>query len=250
MKTSTPQQPKPRQKTAILLMGAPGSRKTTLMLQLPNLRVIDCDQNLDGPEDSVRRYYDKDLSYAYEQVASNDDGSMRDAGQCYNQVVTLLGQPQDGIEWNGLDGLSAINEYIIRKIMADQRCSELEARHWSTFKSLAYTVLFAKLRHCGTNVIVTAHSEEQTRNDPKLVMTKVTTGYLPYIQGSIQQQVAGLFTDVWYIETQPGVAGKMDTTLYTDKLPLYKDLKNSLNLPAVIKDPTYAKLHDLSKGLI
>ena len=48
MQLSTPEKNKPREPKSILLIGPPGSGKTTLALQFPKVCVMDCDRNLDG----------------------------------------------------------------------------------------------------------------------------------------------------------------------------------------------------------
>lgn len=249
MKTSSPQQPKPPQNKAILLIGPPGSRKTTLGMQFPGLYIIDCDQNLDGP-DSINRKARPELHYSYDQL--EDDGKLLDPAECYDRVIMLLQKvrSEDEIKWVMLDGLTSCNEYIIRKVMKEQKCSYLEARHWSTFKTDAINLLFTKMRHLNKNVIVTAHEVENAKNDPKNVMSQILLGYEPFVQGAVREMLGGFFTDVWRIEALPAVAGKVETILYTDKIPLMKQLKNSMCLPAEIKEPTYEKLSKLSGGVI
>jgi hypothetical protein len=248
MTTSSPTTPKPPQKKAILLIGPPGSRKTTLMLQFPSLYVIDCDMNLDGPEFHLRKSI-KDLTYSFDTVCLNE-GAPVDPSDCYDRTITLLKKIDPQFDWVGLDGLTSCNEYIIRKIMKEQKISYLEARNWSSFKTDAINLLFTKLRHINKNVIVTAHEVENVKANPKDMMNPILMGYEPFIQGAIREMLGGFFTDVWRLVTEPGPAGRVDSTLQCDKTAMMKQLKNSVGLSSEIKNPTYEVLHKMSGGLI
>jgi predicted NACHT family NTPase len=74
MNVSSPTNPRPLTPLKILLIGPPGSRKTTFGLQFPNVYVEDCDRNLNGPERWLRANGLKELSYAYNNVRYEPSG--------------------------------------------------------------------------------------------------------------------------------------------------------------------------------
>lgn len=251
MKTSTPESPKSAEPRAILLMGPPGSFKTTFLLQFPNLFVVDCDKNLDGPETHLRQK-GFGISYTYTQPSVKDDGTAIDPADCYQRILTILQEevkPRPEFKWVGIDGLSSINEYIIRKIMHEQKISYMEARNWSTFKSDAIGLIYSKLRHLGRNIIVTAHETRIETNDKKNMMEKILIGYEPFIQSKVSEMLGGFFTDVWRISCKFAPGDKIEWTLQTMKIPFYDQLKNSLGLPPEMKNVTYKDLEPYLNGV-
>src|SRR5437667_7387442 len=87
MKTSSPQTPKSPSPLKILIMGPPGSRKTTLGLQFPDVHVLDCDNNLDGPERWLRSNGHATLSYTHDSIRYDDEGKPLEIEDCYNRVI-------------------------------------------------------------------------------------------------------------------------------------------------------------------
>lgn len=224
-------------------MGPPGSFKTTFLLQFPQLYVIDCDLNLDGPESFLRKAGHK-LSYMYDHVSLKPDGTQLPADQCYERIVNLVHDASkiSDVQWVAVDGLSAINEYIIQKIMKEQRVSYMEARNWSTFKSDAIGLLFSKLRHIKKNVIVTAHEVRIETNNPKNMMEKILVGWEPFIQSKVSEMLGGFFTDVWRLAAEPAPGNKMEWKLQVTKIPFYDQLKNTLGLNGELRNATYETL--------
>lgn len=245
---STPEQPKPASPKSILLMGPPGSFKTTFVLQFPGLYIIDCDLNLDGPEKFLRAKGQK-ISYLYDSV-SMKDGTQIPADKCYERIVDLVHDAAKlpDVQWVAIDGLTAINEYIIQKIMREQRVSYMEARNWSTFKSDAIGLLFSKLRHIKKNVIVTAHEVRIEINDPKNMMNKILVGWEPFIQSKVSEMLGGFFTDVWRLQAEQAPGNKMEWKLQVTKIPFYDQLKNTLGLSGELKNATYETLKPYLEG--
>jgi len=260
MNTSTPQQPKPPSPRKILLIGPPGSRKTTLGLQFPNVYVEDCDRNLDGPEHWLRSNGHKDLSYSYNNVRYDASSTMRDIGDCYNALcddLTLIANsPKDFAQFQTIfvDSLSHVNEFLIRHVLKKQAKTknpmEMEARDWSPFKSYAYILLVAKLEQTNKHIICSCHEIKLVENDPKQLMVERVIGYEPFFQGKVGDIIGAFFTDVWRLETRLAPGDKSETILQTTRHAKCEHLKNSLGLPAelVLKDG-FKTLEPYLKGL-
>lgn len=260
MNTSTPTQPKPPSPRKILLIGPPGSRKTTLGLQFPNVYVEDCDRNLDGPERYLRANGHKDLSYSYNNVRYDSQGRMREIHDCYNALcddLTLIANsPNDFKPFQTVfvDSLSHVNEFIIRHVLKlqqkKQHVMEMEARDWSPFKSYAYVLLVAKLEQINKHVLCSCHETKLTEPDPKQIMTERVLGYEPFFQGRVGDIIGAFFTDVWRMEVRPAPGNKSETWLQTVKHPKCEHLKNSLGLPDELNITSgYAALAPFMKGV-
>lgn len=256
MKQSTPTTPKPRQPKSILLIGPPGGGKTTLALQFPGLVVFDCDLNLDGPEQFIRKEMKLPLAYSYETITLDvETGKPRPIETCFDyildQLKVLAANPPVDFQTFVLDGLTFINEFDIQKVLSSQRKTLMEPHFWAPFKSNLMSLLVGRLRSLGVTTIVTCHEFIITRpsTDPKKIMQAEIVGYQPAVQGGIADFFGGFFTDVLRCTSTPGVAGKVDFKLETVKTTL-SELKNSMGLPGVMENPTYAKLESYLKGTI
>ena len=244
MKTSTPEAPKPPSPLKILLMGPPGSRKTTLGLQFPDVHVIDCDRNLDGPDKFLRANGHQNLSYTYDDIRGETDK----IEECYNLVCDKLklfsvDESYKKRKTVFVDSLSHVNEFIIRHVLQLQgkksKSYEMEPRDWSPFKSFAYILLVARLEETKKTVLCTAHEISLTRPDPQNIMMQQVIGVEPFFQGKVGDTIGAFFGDVWRLEVRQ-VVGGYATILQTQATPKCQHLKNSLSMPPEV---------DVTKGI-
>ena len=253
MKTSTPEKPKTASPPKILLMGAPGTRKTTLLLQFPGIHVMDCDRNLDGPETYIRKTMKLPLSFTYDDIRRDESEKELDVKDCYNRLcdkLKLFKSDKDYMarQGVGVDSLSHVNEFIIRHTLAMQnkttKSYEMEARDWSPFKSFAYLLLVSRLEETGKYIICTAHEApiygKPAKDD---MMNPPIESYIPWFQGKIGEMLGAFFTDVWRLEVRQAPGGKLETWLLADKHPKCDMLKNSFGLPKELNiTPGYSVL--------
>lgn len=248
MKSSTQEAPKEKSPIKLLLMGPPGSRKTTFALQFPDVHVLDADKNLDGPELYLRKNGHANLSYTYDPIRYNDDNIPVPVEECYNRVIDKLKLFTVDEKYKSrrtvlLDSLSHVNEFIIRHVLQLQGKSrktyEMEARDWSPFKSFAYILLVGALESTGKTVIATCHEVKITEPDDKNIMTQRVLGYEPFFQGKLGDTIGAFFTDVWRTEVRPAPGNTTITILQTMRTNKIEVLKNSLGMPAEI---------DITKG--
>lgn len=246
MPTSSPQSPKKRDPHHVLLMGPPGSLKTTILLQFPSLRVIDLDQNLDGPERWLRKQKEwGSLTYDYDPITVNDQNEKGISYIVWDKLLYTI----DDIAKNdkihktiGIDGLTLINEALQRKVLWDQgKKSIMEPSYWGPFKTMMMGLMFGKLRSLERDVVVLCHETYITKpGDLKSggFMQEIVTGKRPTINGGIADHFSGFFTDCWGAESVRKSGDTLETSLILQKTSMY-DYKNSMGMPAKLEGPTH-----------
>ena len=238
-------------------MGPPGSYKTTLGLQIPNLLVLDCDRNLVGPESYLRSHSHPNLSFAVEDIRYDEKGNQREIFNCYDQVCDVLGRMKPDVDSKGeykqfknifIDSLSHVNEFIIRKVLKLRGKDVMEPNNWTDFKSHAYSLLVAKMEGTGRNIICSAHELTLTKPSSTIMIQEII-GVEPFFQGKVGDMIGAFFTDVWRIDLRIGPANTRVPWLQTTRIPLCAHLKNSLNMPAEINiEKGFAAIEPYTKG--
>lgn len=256
MKTSTPAQPKLPSPMSILLIGPPGGGKSTLAMQFPNVLIMDCDENLDGPE-LINRKLTPSLSWSYESIRTDDSGKPLPVETCYDRLVTALSTAANysQIKTIAVDGLTHVNEFIIRKVLSEQGNKQvMEPHYWTPFKSKTYNLLVAKLRGAGKTTICTCHESILTEIDDKKIGKETIIGYRPAYQGAIVDYFGGFFTDMWRCYSQGAPGNKQEFVLTVSRTAKSDFLKNSLGLSGeiVIKsgERMFDKIASAMKGRI
>lgn len=247
MPFSTPTQKKPRSPHHVLLMGPPGSFKTTILLQFPKLRVADIDKNLDGPEGYLRRFepWKSTLNYRYENICFDAKGETNVSYETWDNLLKDIDDTtkndKDTLTY-GVDGLTIINEACQRKVLKDQgNKSIMEPSYWGPFKTHMMNLMFGKLRSLNRDVIVLCHESYITKpGDMKsgTFMQEVVTGKRPTVNGGIADHFAGFFTDCWGVETIRKPGDKLITSVKVVRDGLF-DYKNSLGFTSNFECETH-----------
>lgn len=237
MKTSTPDSPKAPSPLKLLLLSDPGGRKTTLGLQFPGVHVLDCDQNLDGPDKWLRANGHKDLSYTFDPIRSDDNGKMLDVSECFDRILDILARFHDDEAYKNrrvvfVDSLSHVNEFIIRKVLKLKSKPSMEINLWTDFSSAAYTLLVARLDQTGKAILCSCHLEKISESDTGNIMRKKVVEINPLFSGRVGDCIGAFFTDVWMLEKRASSGGRTELWLLSDRTPKCSHLKNSVNMPA------------------
>ena len=196
------------QKLFLLLVGSPGSGKTTLALQMPNVYVFDADGNLDGPDRFLKR-----PSYKYDSGLQDDEGKAISPFNRWNHMAKCINAAvsDDSIDTIVLDSLSAFSEYVKDDIKRQRAANPMAKnapmvneqnrvivpliqQEWDVYAQYFIT-LVTQLKSCGKHVIITAHHEMKA--DASSIMREFVC-----IQGRMRGQLSGMFGDVWqtYVE--------------------------------------------------
>lgn len=230
---STRETPKPPTPPAILLLGPPGSGKTTLCMQFPRVNILDCDANLDGPE-RVNRKRNADLDYDYELIRQDDKGNAIPTHECYERLmkkIEVVGANKDVLTLV-VDSLTHVNEFIIQHLLKKQNRLEggMEPRDWGPFKSNAYKFFIAWVQEMGKMKVYCCH-ERIVLKTGTAIGQEVVDRYEPSFQGGICDYLGGFFTDVWRCEFVSMAGGVKAYVVHTQKNP-QSDLKCSFPVMA------------------
>lgn len=236
MITSTPESPGPKGPPSILLRGSPGCGKTTLAMQFPNVCILDCDENLSGPETYIRTKIDPKFTYSYFRCRFDDSGKPLEKEALWKRYIEGFNQAvaDPNIKTIVTDSLTGLDQMLLRYIMKQQNiedANKLERQHWIPFR-MQMQELTLRMRNTGKINIVNAHETEKTNS------RGIPERYDVAITSRLRDHFGWIFTEVWYMESLPPLAGKKrDPMLYlTSPGGLRPDLKSSNpNTPATLE---------------
>lgn len=233
MKVSSPTSQKPKTPLSILLLGPPGSGKTTLSMQFPRPYFMDCDRNLDGPEKFIRKT-NPNLIYGYESINENDAGQELEPHQKFDNLMAKLKLARTAdCDTVVIDTMTMVNEFIIRKVLKEQNQSAMRPMDYQPMKSYYWNLLVSGIRGMGKTTIVCCHEIILTKPG-QTVMTEEIVGYKPSVTGGIADYFGGFFTDIYRCEVRPLPGDKQEFIIRTAKTPKCPDLKSSMGLPGVM----------------
>ena len=201
---------------AILLVGDPGSRKTTLALQFPSVYVFDADANMSAP---LARLTKSDPNFPnsvfYDRAAIDDEGKdILPVARYAHMAKCLNAAAKDpAIKTIICDSLTSIVDIIIsesKRLGGRGESQEMRIQDWGTFGGLLKNLVISLRAFPGKITIFTAHNKvEKDESDGRWK-------YFLNIPGQNATNLSGLFTDVW--NPYPAITGIGSAQTHTWKI--------------------------------
>lgn len=232
----------PRLPQSFLIVGSPGTAKTTLALQLPKPFILDCDDNLSGPVRYLKSLNKLNGPVFFDTPLRLADGKPCPREQQYDRSIALLKEACESpqVETLILDTLTSFTEMMFTKtlIVNGKKLGDnvrtfdpkFEYAEWHTFLKI-FTQTIYWLKSSGKRICLTAHIEVD-----KDELTGTLFKFLK-CPGQFRNTISGLFEEVWecYIEsTGAGSTAKAVRKVRTspDARSIHLGLKSAAGLGA------------------
>lgn len=202
---------------AIIIIGDPGVRKTTLALHFPRPYFFDCDGNLSAPVE-----YTKIRDFKYDSAATTDSGIVIHPLLRYKHCIACLNEAVSDLTIDTIiiDSLTTFTDIILSEVMrqeyggahslklylakdddgraaADKLMDIIDAKSmriqdWGKFLFLIKGFI-TKMRTCGKTFVLISHNNYE-KDD-------VDGRYKQFINvpGQSKTTMSGLFTDCWHV---------------------------------------------------
>jgi len=186
---------------AIIIVGDPGTRKTTLALNFPYPYFLDCDGNMAAPvaQTGIREFL-------YDSAARDDNGNLIHPADRFQHCIKCLNAAvaEPRVKTIVIDSLTSFFKIVLSDVLRQEFGSmattdlakdaadfkTLRQQDWGKFAKLIDNI-FSKLRGCGKTLVVIAHNnmdKDEADGKWKIFLN---------IPGSSKNTLSGMFTDCW-----------------------------------------------------
>jgi len=225
----TPTQLRDTARPAIVIVGNPGTRKTTLALQFPKPYVFDCDNNLASPAAFLKKE-----DFFFNSGTTGEDGTeippakrFAHFNKCMNEAAA-----SEDVDTLVVDSLTSFIDILMFEVLRQagkKYDAQMTLPDWGKFGALLKHVIVT-LRSSGKTIVFTAHNN--------MVQDEVSKQWFHMLNvpGAAKTTLTGLFTDCWECTTDTKGAGVNKKTEYIVRTqPLsnqdMRGVKSSCQLP-------------------